>query len=66
MLAIISGIDLGFISKDEGINILEKIIESIDSLEKWNGHLYNWYNIKTKEPQLLSADRKLSQIISIK
>ena len=49
MLAIISGIDLGFISKDEGINVLKQIIETVDSLEKWNGHLYNWYNIKTKK-----------------
>ena len=23
---------------------------SIESLQKWNGHLYNWYNTKTKEP----------------
>ena len=50
MLAIISGIDLGFITKEKGIIILKKIIETVDSLEKWNGHLYNWYNIKTKEP----------------
>ena len=49
ILAVISGIDLCFISKEEGLNILKNIVETIDSLEKWNGHLYNWYNIKTKE-----------------
>ena len=50
LLAVISAIDLKFIEKQEGINLLEKIIDTISNLQKWNGHLYNWYNIKTKEP----------------
>ncbi len=50
LLAIISGIDLKFISYNEGIEIIKNIIETIEGLEKWNGHLYNWYNIKTKAP----------------
>ena len=50
LLAIITGIDMGFITLNEGIDLLNKTIQSIDSLEKWNGHLYNWYNIKTKTP----------------
>ena len=49
-LAVITGVDLNFISLSEGIGLLSKMIETIDSLEKWNGHLYNWYNIKTKAP----------------
>lgn len=40
----------GYISLEKSIDLLNKIIYSIDSLSKWNGHLYNWYNIKTKEP----------------
>ena len=50
MLAVISAYDLKMITIDKCINILEKIINTVDSLEKWNGHLYNWYNTKTKEP----------------
>ncbi len=50
ILAVISGIDLDFITKEEGLELIKNIIETIDSLEKWNGHLYNWYNIKTKQP----------------
>ena len=50
ILAVISGIDLEFITKEEGLELIKNIIETIDSLEKWNGHLYNWYNIKTKQP----------------
>ena len=50
LLAVITGIDLNFISMGEGTNLLSKMLETIESLEKWNGHLYNWYNIKTKKP----------------
>ena len=52
LLAVISGIDLEFISLKDGISLLSKMIKTIDELEKWNGHLYNWYNIKTKRPLL--------------
>ena len=50
LLAVISGIDLNFIGREEGIELLRNMIETIENLPKWNGHLYNWYNIKTKEP----------------
>ena len=50
ILAVITGIDQDFILLGEGIWLLNNIIETIDGLEKWNGHLYNWYNIKTKAP----------------
>ena len=50
ILAVISSLDLNFIHKDEAINLLECMINTIDELPKWSGHLYNWYNIQTKEP----------------
>ena len=50
LLAVISAYDLKYISLEKAIDLLKKIISTIDSLVKWNGHLYNWYNIKTKEP----------------
>lgn len=50
LLAVISAYDLQYITLEKAIEILGKIIQSIESLAKWNGHLYNWYNIKTKEP----------------
>ncbi len=49
---------LEFIEKEEAIAFIEKIITTVDSLEKWNGHLYNWYHIKTKEvlePRFIST-----------
>ena len=50
MLAILSAYDLGFIDKDELIDRFEKILNTIEKLEKWNGHLLNWYNTKTLKP----------------
>ena len=50
MLAVISSYDLGFEDLQSTIDLLNKIINTVYELPKWNGHLYNWYNIKTKEP----------------
>ena len=49
-LAVISAIDLGFIREVDGEILIEKILNTVSNLQKWNGHLYNWYNIETKEP----------------
>lgn len=50
ILAIINAYDLKFITKSEMIKKLENIYNTVEKLETWNGHLYNWYNIKTLEP----------------
>ncbi len=50
LVVVISAYDMGFINKEKCIELITNIILVIESLQKWNGHLYNWYNIKTKEP----------------
>ena len=50
MLAIISAYDLKYIKLEEAIELLRKMLDTILKLQKWNGHLYNWYNTKTLEP----------------
>ena len=50
MLAAMSAYDLGYLNLDEAISLIEKIIKTVNKLQKWNGHLYNWYNTKTLEP----------------
>ena len=47
MMACISAYELGFITVDVALDKIEHIIETVEQLKKWNGHLYNWYNIKT-------------------
>ena len=48
LTSIVSAFELKFIELDKAIKLLKNILESIDSLKKWHGHLYNWYDIKTK------------------
>ncbi len=48
LMACVSACDLGFIGEDELVGRLSDMIKSIDSLEKWNGHLYNWYRLSDK------------------
>ena len=49
LTATICAEELGFIDKEKSVFLLEKILKSIDSLDKWHGHIYNWYDIKTKK-----------------
>ena len=50
MLSVISAYDLKYIELEEAIDLLNKMLETIMKLQKWNGHLYNWYNTNTLEP----------------
>lgn len=42
--------DLGYIGTLEMIGRLERTINSIIEMDKWNGHLYNWYDTQTLRP----------------
>ncbi len=56
--SVISAWKFKFISKKQALFLLNEIISSVEELQKWNGHLYNWYNIKTFEvlyPQFVSS-----------
>jgi len=50
LLAVVSSYDLGFESLEYTIDMLQKMLDTISKLQKWNGHLYNWYNIENLEP----------------
>lgn len=58
LMSIISARDLGFETLGSTIGCLENIFYTLSILEKWNGHLFNWYNIRTLEvlnPQYIST-----------
>ena len=50
LLAVISGYDLGYETKEDTLQLLENMIHTISELPKWNGHLYNWYDLQTMQP----------------
>jgi cellobiose phosphorylase len=41
--------DFGFINTPGLIERLERTISTVESLDKWKGHLYNWYDTVTLE-----------------
>lgn len=49
LLAILSARDLGFLTISAAVEHVENVMNTIQKLMKWKGHLYNWYQIKTLE-----------------
>lgn len=47
LTAIVSAAQLGFIDHRSAIDRIGHVIDTITRLEKWNGHLFNWYHIGT-------------------
>lgn len=45
LTAIISAAELGFITHTAAFERLSQVIATVEKLEKWNGHLFNWYQI---------------------
>ena len=52
MLAILSARDFGYINTADLFDMLEKTLSTLEKLEKWNGHIYNWYDTRTLKPLL--------------
>ncbi len=50
LLSILSSRDLGYIDTEEMLRLVDLTITTIEKLEKWEGHLYNWYDTETLEP----------------
>ncbi|MBV1818751.1 hypothetical protein L0P54_06735 [Anaerosalibacter bizertensis] len=49
-VGILSAKDLGYITISEMAKLLDKTISSVEKMEKWEGHLYNWYSTTDLEP----------------
>lgn len=49
-VSILSARDLGYITTSKMVNLLDKAISSVEKMEKWEGHLYNWYSTTNLEP----------------
>ncbi|XUW94362.1 glucoamylase family protein [Wukongibacter sp. M2B1] len=49
LISILSARDFGYISTIDLIEYLNKTLSTIERLETWKGHLFNWYNTQTLE-----------------
>lgn len=50
LLSVLSAYEFGWLTGEEFFTRLENCLATIKKLEKYKGHLYNWYNIKTLTP----------------
>ncbi|WP_160007599.1 glucoamylase family protein [Rhizobium sp. 18055] len=58
LLSVVSGRQFGWFSFEETIERLEQTIATVDKMEKFRGHLFNWYHTDTLEtlgPRYVSA-----------
>lgn len=50
LMAVAAARDFGFITTSDLIHRLRRTLATIEKLETWRGHLFNWYHTKTLEP----------------
>lgn len=51
-LALVSALaaaDLGLAAREYAFALIENILDTVEGLPKWRGHLYNWYDIEKLE-----------------
>jgi cyclic beta-1,2-glucan synthetase len=52
LLANLAAHDFGYLSTQELLDLTDKTLTSMDQLEQYRGHFYNWYNTRTLQPML--------------
>ena len=50
LLSALSAMDLGLCPKHRALGYIENMLATMERMEKWNGHLYNWYDTRTLRP----------------
>ena len=50
LCSVLAAMDLGFCDVREGADRLERTLSSVEGLTKYDGNLYNWYDLKTGDP----------------
>jgi cyclic beta-1,2-glucan synthetase len=50
LLCSLSAYDFGYLSRGKLVKDLTRSLETIEKLERYNGHFYNWYDTRTLKP----------------
>ena len=50
LLSILSAMDLGFEPPEAGLARIGAVLDTLEAMPKWRGHLYNWYDTRTLQP----------------
>ncbi len=61
LLSVLAAADLHLVGVERSMELLAEMLTSLERLEKWNGHLYNWYQTADCAPM---APRYVSTVDS--
>ena len=50
MASCLAAADLGLAERSRALELIEGMLSTCERLEKWRGHLYNWYDLTTLSP----------------
>jgi cyclic beta-1,2-glucan synthetase len=50
MICTLSAYDFGYLSRGKMTEQLARTLETVEKLERYNGHFYNWYDTRTLKP----------------
>jgi cyclic beta-1,2-glucan synthetase len=50
MVSVVAARDFGYITTDQAVDRLSRSLESLRGLERYKGHLLNWYDLRTLRP----------------
>ncbi|QAY65224.1 GH36-type glycosyl hydrolase domain-containing protein [Paenibacillus protaetiae] len=50
MACTVTARDFGFIETEGMLDRIERTLSTIEQMDKWSGHLYNWYDTQTLRP----------------
>lgn len=50
LVSCLAAADLGVATKERALELIDGILATCEKLEKWHGHLYNWYDTRTRSP----------------
>ncbi len=50
LLGVLAAADLELCTRERAVELLTHMLDTMETLERWKGHLYNWYNTETLRP----------------
>ncbi len=50
LLSVMAAADLDLLPRKRAVELLARILDTVERLDKWRGHLYNWYDTASARP----------------
>jgi len=50
LLSVMAAADLDLTPRKRAVELISRILDTVEGLDKWRGHLYNWYDTAAAQP----------------